>query len=55
MLGVGRGQAEMRRMRGERAPAEWGVGCAQGHYYTPPLSADDALAYLHWHVADLRV
>jgi diguanylate cyclase (GGDEF)-like protein len=35
--------------------AEWGVDFAQGHYYTPPLSAQDALAYLRSHVAGVRV
>jgi diguanylate cyclase (GGDEF)-like protein len=34
---------------------EWGVDFAQGYYYTPPLSADDALAYLRSNVADIRV
>jgi EAL domain-containing protein (putative c-di-GMP-specific phosphodiesterase class I) len=35
--------------------AEWGVDFAQGHYYTPPLGAGEALAFLRSHVADIRV
>ncbi|HET6896531.1 MAG TPA: EAL domain-containing protein [Candidatus Baltobacteraceae bacterium] len=35
--------------------AELGVDFGQGHYYTPPLSAQDALAFLRANVADLRV
>lgn len=35
--------------------SEWGVDFAQGHYYTPPLSAEDALAFLRSHVADVTV
>lgn len=35
--------------------AEWGVDFAQGHYYTPPLDAAGALAYLRSHVAGVRV
>lgn len=34
---------------------EWGVDFGQGHYYTPPLDAPEALAFLRSHVADIRV